>query len=296
MNEMDSISDRIAPASPGAPANAPELMVAETSAMDELDWLESRSIYILREAYSRIRPLGMLWSLGKDSNVMVWLAKKAFLGEVPFPVVHLDTGLEFPETYEFRERYAREWGLNLIADACPPIEETDATLAPNSRLAARKTLGLRQAIERYGFKGVVAGIRRDEQATRAKERVFSPRRGDGAWDFRDQPPEFWDLFNAEAPAGGHIRIHPLLHWTEIDIWRYIRREGIPIVPLYFARSGKRFRSLGEIGITHPIDSVADSLDAIVREIETARTAERAGRAMDHDSEDAFERLRLGGYM
>ena len=106
--------------------------------MDELDWLESRSIFILREAYSRIRPLGMLWSLGKDSNVMVWLAKKAFLGEVPFPVVHLDTGLEFPETYAFRERYAHEWGLNLIADACPPIEETDPTLAPNSRLAARK--------------------------------------------------------------------------------------------------------------------------------------------------------------
>src|SRR6185295_3364213 len=152
--------------------------------MNDLDWLESQSVYILREAKSRIERLAMLWSLGKDSNVMIWLAKKAFLGRVPFPVVHLDTGLD------------------LIADDCPPIEATDPTLAPNSRLAARKTLGLSQAIERYGFKGLIAGIRRDEQATRAKERVFSPRRADGAWDFRDQPPEFWDLYCAEAPQNG----------------------------------------------------------------------------------------------
>jgi sulfate adenylyltransferase subunit 2 len=264
--------------------------------MNDLDWLESESIYILREAKSRILRLAMLWSLGKDSNVMVWLAKKAFLGKVPFPVMHLDTGLEFPETYAFRERYAKEWGLDLIADDCPPIEATDPTLAPNSRVAARKTLGLAEAIKRYGFQGIIAGIRRDEQATRAKERVFSPRRADGAWDFRDQPPEFWDLYCAEPPADGHVRIHPLLHWTEIDIWRYIRREGIPVVPLYFAREGKRFRSLGEIGITHPIASEAGDIDAIVAELATVKTSERAGRAMDHDSEDAFERLRVAGYM
>jgi sulfate adenylyltransferase subunit 2 len=264
--------------------------------MNDLDWLESQSVYILREARSRIDRLAMLWSLGKDSNVMVWLAKKAFLGRVPFPVVHLDTGLEFPETYAFRDQYAREWGLDLVADECPPLEATDPTLAPNSRLAARKTLGLSQAIERYGFQGIIAGIRRDEQATRAKERVFSPRRADGAWDFRDQPPEFWDHYCAEAPPQGHVRIHPLLHWTEIDIWRYIRREGIPVVPLYFAREGKRFRSLGEIGITHPIESHAGDIDSIVAELRAIRTPERAGRAMDHDSEDAFERLRVAGYM
>ena len=264
--------------------------------MDDLDWLESESIYILREARGRIDRLAMLWSLGKDSNVMVWLAKKAFLGRVPFPVMHLDTGLEFPETYAFRKRYAREWELELIADDCPPVEATDPTLSPNSRVAARKTLGLAQALERYGFGGVIAGIRRDEQATRAKERVFSPRGGDGAWDFRDQPPEFWDLYNAEVPPGTHLRVHPLLHWTELDVWRYIRREGIPVVPLYFAREGKRFRSLGEIGITFPVDSHAADIDAIVEELEVTRTPERAGRAMDHDSEDAFERLRVAGYM
>lgn len=263
---------------------------------DDLDQLEARSIFILREAYSRIKPLVMLWSLGKDSNVMIWLAKKAFLGQVPFPVAHLDTGLEFPETYAFRDRYAREWGLKLIADDCPPLEATDPTLPHNSRIAARKTLGLKEAIAKYGFKGVIAGIRRDEQATRAKERVFSPRAEDGAWDFRDQPPELWDHFSSDLPDGVHMRVHPLLHWTELDIWRYIQREGIPVVPLYFARQGKRFRSLGEIGITFPIDSPASTIEEIIDELEVTRTPERAGRAMDHDSEDAFERLRVAGYM
>ncbi len=264
--------------------------------MDDLDWLESQSIYILREAYNRLDRIAMLWSLGKDSNVMIWLAKKAFLGRVPFPVMHLDTGLEFPETYAFRDRYGPEWGLNLIADSCPGIETTDPSLPPGSRLAARKTGGLKQAIERYGFNGIIAGIRRDEQATRAKERVFSPRAQDGQWDFRDQPPEFWDYYNTDYPPGVHVRIHPLLHWTEVDIWRYIQRENIPVVPLYFARDGKRYRSLGEIGITFPIDSTADTIPSIITELENTRQPERAGRAMDHESEDAFERLRVAGYM
>ncbi len=264
--------------------------------MDDLDSLEAESIYILREAYSRIRPLTLLWSLGKDSNVMIWLARKAFLGRVPFPVAHLDTGLEFPEVYAFRDRYAQEWGLDLIADSCPPIEEVDQSLPPASRLAARKSLGLKQAVARYGFNGLIAGIRRDEQATRAKERVFSPRGEDNAWDFRDQPAEFWDLYNLDYPQGTHIRIHPLLHWTELDIWRYVQREGIPVCELYFAREGKRFRSLGEIGITFPIDSNAATLDEIIAELTTTREPERAGRSMDHDSEDAFEKLRVGGYL
>ena len=264
--------------------------------MDALDALESQSIYILREAYSRIDRIAMLWSLGKDSNVMIWLTKKALLGRVPFPVMHLDTGLEFAETYAFRDRYAREWGLELIADPCPPVEAVDPTLPPASRLAARKTLGLKQALERYGFKGIIAGIRRDEQATRAKERVFSPRAAEGQWDFRDQPPEFWDQYQVDLPPGAHLRIHPLLHWTEIDIWRYIRREDIPVVPLYFARDGKRYRSLGEIGITFPIASEAKDIAAIIDELGVSRAPERAGRAMDHDSEDAFERLRAAGYM
>lgn len=264
--------------------------------MNHLDALENESIYILREAYSRFRRLGLLWSLGKDSNVLIWLARKAFLGRVPFPVVHLDTGKEFPETYAFRDRYSREWGLELIADPCPPIEEVDPSLPPASRFAARKSLGLRQALRRYGFDGILAGIRRDEQATRAKERVFSPRSEDGSWDFRDQPPEFWGHYHTDLPPGVHVRIHPLLHWTEVDIWRYIQRENIPVVPLYFARNGKRYRSLGEEGITFPIKSEADSIDAIIAELEATRDPERAGRAMDHEAEDAFERLRVSGYM
>ncbi|NQV20085.1 MAG: phosphoadenosine phosphosulfate reductase family protein, partial [Rhodospirillales bacterium] len=211
-------------------------------------------------------------------------------------VAHLDTGKEFPETYAFRDKYVPEWGLDLINDPCPPIEQVDPSLPPASRFAARKTLGLTQAIDRHQFDGVITGIRRDEQSTRAKERVFSPRGGDGAWNFRDQPPEFWDQFNSDFPPGTHVRVHPLLDWTEVDIWRYIRREEIPVVPLYFARDGKRYRSLGEEGITFPIDSHAATLDEIIAELESVNTAERAGRAMDHEAEDAFERLRSDGYM
>jgi sulfate adenylyltransferase subunit 2 len=264
--------------------------------VNDLDVLEARSVYILREAFSKLRPLGLLWSLGKDSNVLIWLAKKAFLGKVPFPVAHLDTGLEFPETYAFRDRYAKEWDLELIADACPPIELTDPSLPPDTRLAARKSLGVSQAVERYKFKGLITGIRRDEQSTRAKERVFSPRGGGNTWDFRAQPPEFWDQYTLDVPLGAHVRVHPLLHWTEIDIWRYIKREKIPLVPLYFAKNGERFRSLGEIGITRPIKSNAATVDEIISELNITRAPERAGRTMDHESEEAFERLRVSGYL
>ena len=277
---------------------APKIMASNNNAPapDHLDQLESQSIYILREARHRLKRLGLLWSLGKDSNVLIWLARKAFLGDIPFPVLHLDTGLEFPETYAFRDRYAREWGLNLIADACPPVERTDPTLPPGARVAARKSLGLADAIERYRFDGLIAGIRRDEQATRAKERVFSPRRLDGSWQAADQPPEFWDHYTVDRRDGTHTRVHPLLGWTELDVWRYIRREEIPLVPLYFARDGKRFRSLGEIGITFPVESRATTVDEIIAELEVTREPERAGRSMDHESEDAFERLRATGYL
>ena len=156
--------------------------------LDHLDALEGQSIYIIREAYNRIDRLGMLWSLGKDSNVMVWLARKAFFGHVPFPVVHVDTGKKFPEMYAFRDRYAPEWNLNLVTGDCPPVEDMDATLPPAARSAARKTAGLKALLAREEYQGVFAGIRRDEESTRAKERVFSPRGQYGAWDFRDQPP------------------------------------------------------------------------------------------------------------
>ena len=264
--------------------------------MDQLDLLESQSVYIFREAFNKVEKLGMLWSLGKDSNVMVWLARKAFHGHVPFPLIHIDTGMKFPEMYAFRDQYSKEWGVNLMLGDCPPVESMDPSLPPAARSAARKTAGLKTFLEKEKFTGIFAGIRRDEQATRAKERVFSPRGESGAWNFRDQPPEFWDQFNTDFPPGTHLRIHPLLHWTEVDIWRYTQREGIPTIDLYFSKDGKRYRSLGDKDITFPVDSQATTIDEIIDELETTKVPERAGRAMDHESEDAFERLRADGYM
>ncbi|HEY2475540.1 MAG TPA: sulfate adenylyltransferase subunit CysD [Candidatus Cybelea sp.] len=262
----------------------------------DLDVLESRTLFILREAFSCVSPLAMLWSIGKDSTALLWMVRKAFLGEIPFPLVLLDTGMEFPEVYAFRDRLVREWGLPIINETCPPESTVDQTLPPGARHAARKTAGLRGLIARERYRGIILGIRRDEQAIRAKERIFSPRNADGSWDPRTQPPELWDFFPYEVPDGAHVRIHPLLHWTELDIWRYTRREGIPYVPLYLARDGMRFRSLGESNITIPIPSTASTLDDVIAELEKTREPERAGRTMDSESEDAFERLRTTGYM
>jgi sulfate adenylyltransferase subunit 2 len=264
--------------------------------MDHLEQLESQSVYIFREAFARIERIAMLWSLGKDSNVMIWLARKAFFGRVPFPVMHIDTQKKFPEMYAFRDRYVKEWELNFIREECPPVEATDPSLPPAARSAARKTLGLRDAIAKHKFNGIIAGIRRDEESVRAKERYFSPRGDTGAWDFRDQPPEFWDHFNTDLPPGTHLRVHPLLHWTELDIWRYIERENIPVVDLYYSKGGKRYRSLGDQDITAPIDSEATTIAEIIAELESTTAPERAGRAMDRETEDAFERLRAAGYM
>ncbi len=264
--------------------------------MNILDALAHDSVAILREAYATAERPTMLWSMGKDSNTLLWLARKAFFGRVPFAVVHVDTGLEFPEVYAFRERIAAAWRLELIVAPCPPIEDMDPSLPPNARSASRKTAGLRDVIARQGFDAVIAGIRRDEQSTRAKERVFSPRGSENAWNFREQPPEFWGHFAIEPPPGGHLRVHPLLAWSEIDIWRYVAREGVPVPELYFAKNGMRYRSLGERDITVPVPSHAASVEDIIAELEATRTPERAGRTMDHETEDAFERLRAAGYM
>ena len=276
---------------------------------DHLDKLEAQSVYIFREAFHAIDKIAMLWSFGKDSNVMIHLARKAFFGQVPFPLIHCDTGIEMDEVYDFRDRYSKEWGVNLISHPCPPLEETDATLPHAARVASRKTLGLKQVLDTHGFVGIIAGIRRDEEATRAKERVFSPRGQEGGWDVKDQPPEFWDQYKTDFAPGTSIRIHPLLHWTELDIWEYIKREQIPIVPLYYARvynqfegrelGGKtmRFRSLGEKGITWPVESTANSIDTIIEELRTTKVSERSGRPMGADEdESSFERLRADGYM
>lgn len=270
--------------------------LAEPRVMDDLDQLEAQSIFILREAYRKLKPLSLLWSLGKDSNVMVWLARKAFMGRVPFPVMHVDTEKKFPEMYAFRDEYTKKWDLDLLLGYCPPVEEIDPSLPPAARSAARKTAGLAAMIDKHKLRGVIAGIRRDEQATRAKERVFSPRGAGHRWDVRNQPPEFWDQYTTPYEDGMHIRVHPLLAWREIDIWRYIEREGIPLVDLYFAKDGKRYRSLGDQDITSPIESNATTVAEVIAELESSKTSERAGRAMDHESEDAFERLRVAGYL
>jgi sulfate adenylyltransferase subunit 2 len=291
----DRFKDRL-PLSDIHEASSMPRILTDAPTMDHLDALEAQSIYILREAFARLKKLALLWSLGKDSNVMIWLARKAFFGKVPFPCLHVDTGKKFPEMYAFRDRYAGEWGLDLKVDPCPPIETIDPTLPPAARSAARKTEGLKLALAKYGFDGLIAGIRRDEEATRAKERVFSPRGLEGHWDVRDQPPEFWDQFNASPPPGAHLRIHPILHWTESDIWAYTARENIPIIPLYLAKDGKRYRSLGDADITFPVASTAATIPDILTELEQTKVPERAGRALDHETEDAFERLRVAGYL
>ncbi len=266
--------------------------------MDDLDHLESQSIYIFREAYGKIEKLGMLWSIGKDSNAMLWLARKAFFGHVPFPCIHIDTSFKLPEMIAFRDRVSREWGVELI------VGQNKAALDAGMNhekgrvvcCTALKTDGLKAVIEQHKFQGIFAGIRRDEEGTRAKERVFSPRGLAAEWDYRDQPPEFWDQFKTEFPPGTHVRIHPLLHWTELDIWRYIRREGIPVVDLYFSKGGRRYRSLGCAPCTGSVASTASTLDEIIAELESTKISERSGRAQDKEAEDAFERLRVGGYM
>ena len=266
--------------------------------MDDLDHLESQSIYIFREAYGKIEKLGMLWSIGKDSNAMLWLARKAFFGHVPFPCIHIDTSFKLPEMIAFRDRVSRDWGVELI------VGQNKAALDAGMNhekgrvvcCTALKTDGLKTVIEQHKFQGIFAGIRRDEEGTRAKERVFSPRGLAAEWDYRDQPPEFWDQFKTEFPPGTHVRIHPLLHWTELDIWRYIRREGIPVVDLYFSKGGRRYRSLGCAPCTGSVASTASTLDEIIAELESTKISERSGRAQDKEAEDAFERLRVGGYM
>ena len=258
--------------------------------------LENESIYIFRQAFRSIKNIAMLWSLGKDSNVMMWLAFKAFLGKLPFPVVHVDTNKKFKEMYEFRDVYQKKWDLNLIKGKCPSIDKIDPSLPPAARSAARKTEGLKNILDQYKFKGIIAGIRRDEQGTRAKERIFSPRDESGKWDVKNQPPEFWDQSNFNYPDSVHIRIHPLLGWTEIDIWKYIKEQKIPIVDLYFSKNGKRYRSLGDQDITFPVDSNASNVDEIIEELKITKISERSGRAMDHEQEDVFEKLRTKGYM
>lgn len=266
--------------------------------IDHLDTLENQSIYILREAHRKFRKLAMLWSIGKDSTVLLWLARKAFLGHCPVPLVHIDTSLKIPEMIDFRDRVAKEWGLRLIVG-----QNTQALAEGMSPEKGRitccnalKTEALQQLMAEQEFTGLILGIRRDEEGTRAKERYFSPRNKDFEWNYKDQPPEFWDQFKTDFDKDTHVRVHPLLHWTEIDVWRYIQREKIPIVDLYFARNGERYRSLGCAPCTGRIKSEAETVDEIIEELSTITTSERSVRAQDQEDTYAMQKLRAKGYM
>ncbi|MDR1109579.1 MAG: sulfate adenylyltransferase subunit 2 [Deltaproteobacteria bacterium] len=266
--------------------------------MDHLRSLEAQSVFILREAYAKLGRLGLLWSIGKDSTVLLWLAKKAFFGHCPFPFIHVDTGHKIQDMIAYRDRVAAELGLELI------VHRNEVALAggmgpDRGRLAccgALKTEALAEMTRKHGFEGLIVGVRRDEEGSRSKERVFSERDGDDGWDYANQPPELWGQFKTDFPKGHHIRVHPLLEWSELDIWRYIEAEGIPVIGLYFSRDGERYRSLGCAPCTGRIRSGAMTVREIVAELEVTRTRERAGRAQDQEDAYAMQKLRRDGYM
>jgi sulfate adenylyltransferase subunit 2 len=244
----------------------------------------------------------MLWSIGKDSTVLLWLARKAFFGHVPFPLIHIDTSYKIPAMIEYRDRVVREWGLQLIVGRNEQVLEAGTTF-PNGRATrvacctALKTAALQTVIEQHGFTGIIVGVRRDEQPTRAKERHFSPRNRSMAWDAADQPPELWGQFKTDVAAGSHVRVHPLLRWTELNVWEYIERERMPVIPLYFDDgTGQRYRSLGCEPCTGRTASTARTIADVVEELRTTAVPERVGRAQDRESEAAFEQLRRDGYM
>ncbi len=275
--------------------------MSETPAHAHLDALEHQSVYILREAYRKFGKLALLWSIGKDSSVLLWLLRKAFFGHIPVPCVHVDTAYKIPEMIAFRDRLAAEWGMHLI------VGQNRQALAEGRTFPAGavsrvdccgflKRDALQAVIAEQGYDAVIVGIRRDEEGTRAKERYFSPRNQNFEWEFKEQPPELWDQFKTDFEPGTHIRVHPLLHWTEVNVWEYIEREAIPVTDLYFARGGQRYRSLGCAPCTKPVSSTAASVREIIEELRGSRTAERSTRAQDQEAEDAFERLRASGYM
>lgn len=293
--------------------------------MDQLETLESQSIFILREAYRSFKELVMLWSIGKDSTVLLWLARKAFFGHVPIPLMHIDTSYKIPAMIAYRNRFALEWKLNLIVGKNASVLEAGETF-PNGRAtrlqccARLKSEALKHTLSgewtRWvldhetgdfkpqqggeAFTGVIVGVRADEEGSRSKERYFSPRDEHNDWDVGEQPPELWNQFKTDFAPGTHVRIHPLLDWTELNIWEYIERENIPIIDLYFDQGdGKRYRSLGCYPCTSPVESDAKNVSDIVEELRSGKfsnIAERSGREQDKEDRSGLETLRRDGYM
>jgi len=293
--------------------------------MDHLEKLEARSVHILREAYSQFKQLCMLWSIGKDSTVMLWLARKAFFGHVPFPLVHVDTSYKIKEMIEYRDRLALEYNLDMVYGQNREVLEKGFTY-PNGKCsrieccrllkseALKNTLSgewpryrMNHGTGKYDidtnrepYTGVIVGVRADEEGSRSKERYFSPRDRNNDWDVGDQPPEFWNQYKTDFAPGTHVRIHPLLDWTEVDIWEYIEKEGIPTVSLYYDQGeGIRYRSLGCEPCTSPIQSSAGNVADIIEELKSGKLrniAERSGREQDKEDGGGLEELRKDGYM
>ena len=299
-----------------------------TVPLTHLQRLEAEAIHIFREVAATFSRPVMLYSVGKDSSVLVHLAMKAFYpAKPPFPFLHVDTTWKFREMIEFRDRTARENGFDLlvhineegVAQGIGPF-----THGSNHHTHVMKTVALRQALDKYGFDAAFGGARRDEEKSRAKERIFSFRDAKHGWDPKNQRPEMWKIYNTRVAPGESIRVFPISNWTELDIWQYILQERIPIVPLYYARSRPiverdgmlimkdddrmvlrdgetvqermvRFRTLGCYPLTGAIESDADSLEAIVQEMLVARTSERQGRAIDKDEAGSMEKKKREGY-
>jgi sulfate adenylyltransferase subunit 2 len=290
--------------------------------------LESEAIEIFREVVATAHKPVMLYSIGKDSSVMLRLAQKAFFpGKIPFPLMHIDTGWKFREMIAFRDQMAKELGFELVVYTNPRgLQEGIGPFSHGSAVHTdvMKTEALKRALDTYGFDVAVGGARRDEEKSRAKERIFSFRAHGHRWDAKAQRPELWNLYNTRINSGETIRVFPLSNWTEADVWQYIRAENIPIVPLYFAaprtvvqRSGQwimvdddrmplepgevaqtrrvRFRTLGCYPLTAAIESSAETLDAIIAETLSASTSERQGRIIDHDNAASMERKKQEGY-
>jgi sulfate adenylyltransferase subunit 2 len=296
--------------------------------LTHLQRLEAESIDIMREAVSECEKPVMLYSIGKDSSVMLHLAIKAFFpSKPPFPLLHVDTTWKFREMYEFRDARVRQLGLELIVHINP--EAVKRGINPFTHGSAVhtdiwKTEGLKQALDKYGFDLAFGGARRDEEKSRAKERIFSFRSAQHRWDPKMQRPELWRLYNARKNKGESIRVFPLSNWTELDVWQYVYFERIPIVPLYFAKKrpvvqrdgalimvddermplqadeapalkSVRFRTLGCYPLTGAIESEADTLSGIIQEMLLATTSERQGRVIDHDSTGSMEKKKQEGY-
>jgi sulfate adenylyltransferase subunit 2 len=295
--------------------------------LNHLRALEAESIHILREAVAEFARPAMLYSIGKDSSVMLRLAQRAFYpGKIPFPLLHIDTSYKFPEMIEFRDAYARKIGAHLIVHKNQEALDAGAnpfSLGTQKCCGLLKTKSLLDALSEGGFDAAFGGARRDEEKSRAKERIYSFRDPLGQWDPKNQRPELWNIFNSRIDKGESIRVFPLSNWTELDIWLYIQAENIPIVPLYFAeerevvlRNGSivlvhnpkqllpgektqmlkcRMRSLGCVPCTGAIRSEADSIAAIIEEMVSFRRSERENRAIDHDEEGSMELKKREGY-